>query len=433
MKKIFSILISCISLFGCTNHSAKIADEKDFSNLLETAQLNQHLELLKMDMNFWNSRLQKNNSDLGAQVKMASLYNKLFQYIGNINDVHKSDSLYHAANKLQKHFGSGIYRSLAANCVTQHQFKQADLYLDTAAAMGDDRSLTSLQQFDVKLELGQYNQAEKILNSFRYKNTFEYYIRLSKLQDHKGNAEESIRMMEKALAEMESAKNDHLILWAKTNLADMYGHHNRVEDAYRLYVNVIHADPNYYQAWKGIAWIAFSHDRNTAIAKKILGWLKANHPVPDYDLLLAEIASFENDLSGKNNYITSFINEVSKPVYGDMYNKYLFALLTDEQQNFSAAMRIAETEVNNRPTPQSYDLLAWANYKTGNFSEAGQIARAQVIKRTFEPTASFHIGLILKSTGNKKMARQYLLNALESSFELGPLVTNEIKRELKTL
>lgn len=433
MKNIFLILICCISVFSCTNHSATIADEKDFSSLLETVQPNRHLQLLEMDMNFWNSRLQKNNSDLVAQVKMASLYNRQFQYSGNINDVHKSDSLYHAANNLQKHFGSGIYRSLAANCVTQHQFKQADLYLDTATAMGDDRFLTSLQQFDVKLELGQYNQAEKILNSFRYKNTFEYYIRSSKLEDHKGNAEESIRMMEKALAEMESAKNEHLILWAKTNLADMYGHHNKVEDAYRLYLAVIHTDPHYYQAWKGIAWIAFSHDRNTTAAKKILGWLKANHPVPDYDLLLADIASFENDLTAKNNYISSFINEVSKPSYGDMYNKYLFALLTDEQQNYTAAMRIAETEVNNRPTPQSYDLLAWAIFKKGNASEAAQIAKAQVIKRTFEPTALFHIGLILKYTGNKQLARQYLSNALESSFELGPLVTNEIKQELKTL
>lgn len=433
MKKIFPIIICCISLFSCTNDSVKIADEKDFSSLLLTVLPNRHLQLLEMDMNFWSSRLQKNNSDLGAQLKMASLYNRLFQYRGNINDVHISDSLYHAANNLQKHFGSGIYRSLAANCVTQHQFKQADLYLDTAAAMGDDRFLTSLQQFDVKMELGQYNQAEKILNSFQYKNSFEYYIRSSKLEDHKGHAEESMHMMEKALAEMESAKNEHLILWVKTNLADMYGHHNKVEDAYRLYLSVIHTDPHYYQAWKGIAWIAFSHDRNTSTAKKILGWLKANHPVPDYDLLLAEIASFENDLTAKNNYITSFINEVSKPAYGDMYNKYLFAMLTDEQQNYTAAMHIAETEVNNRPTPQSYDLLAWAIFKKGNAAEAAQIARAQVIKRTFEPTALFHTGVVLKYSGNKNLAKEYLTIALESSFELGPLVTNEIKQELKTL
>ena len=430
-----SIIVCWFSfLLACSSKNKAVVQEEIINTLMKQKSTNASSEVLKADMQFWTKRLEeKANDDVVAQIKLAGLYSRRFQYSGNINDVHQSDSLYRVANQIQHKFGSGVYRSLAANCVTQHKFLQADLYLDSAAIMGDDLYFTKLQQFDVKLELGQMKEAEAILKSLRSKTNFDYYSRAAKLEDHKGNSEASISFMEKAYADVLESKNEQLLLWVKTNLADMYGHNNRIQESYQLYTEVIKENPDYFHAWKGIAWIAYSNDKNTTLAKKILIWLQEKHPVPDYDLLLSEIAAFEQNNDAKNKYLASFIDKVSNPAYGDMYNKYMFSILSDELNDPKAAMKIAQTEINNRPTPQSYELFAWALYKNGQLNEATRIAQSRIINKTFEPDALFHIGLLLKQSGDKTAAKQYLTEALESSFELGPLVTNEIKQELKTL
>ncbi|MEJ8842269.1 tetratricopeptide repeat protein [Lacibacter sp. H375] len=433
MYKSFIILCCTVLMAACSKNGKPVVQEEKIMALLEQTTSAKALETIAADMKFWNDRLAITADDMSSQIKLASLYNQRFQYSGQISDIHKSDSLYHVANRLQKRFSSGIYRSLASNCVTQHQFIQAERYLDTAATMGDDMYLTRLQQFDVKLELGNYNRAEAILNAFRHKNNFDYYTRASKLEDHKGNSEASISFMEKAYADIKESKKDQLLPWVKTNLADMYGHNNRISESYQLYTEVVKDHPDYYHAWKGIAWIAYSHDKNTEFAKKILLWLQEQHPVPDYDLMLSEIAAFEQNNQAKNQYLASFVDKVSNPAYGDMYNKYLFTIMSDELNNQSSAMSIAQKEISNRPTPQSYELFAWSLYKNGQLDEAVKIAESRIINKTFEPDALYHIGLLLKKSGKPKLAKQYLAEALESSFELGPVTANEIKAELKTL
>jgi hypothetical protein len=430
-----SFIIGCCTMLlaACSKNTKPIVQEEKIAALLQQKTSADAAAMIETDMQFWNNRLATTVDDMSSQIKLASLYNQRFQYSGQISDIHKSDSLFQVANQLQKNFSSGIYRSLAANCVTQHQFIQADRYLDTAFKMGDDLYLTRLQQFDVKLELGQYTQAEKILNAFRYKNNFDYYTRAAKLEDHKGNSDASISFMEKAYADVKESKKEQLLLWVKTNLADMYGHNNRISESYQLYTEVLKAHPDYYHAWKGIAWIAYSHDKNTTLAKKILMWLQQKHPIPDYDLMLSEIAAFEKNNAAKNKWLASFIDKASNPAYGDMYNKYLFTIMSDELNDRSAAMTIAQKEISNRPTPQSYELLAWSLYKNGQVDEAVKIAESRIINKTFEPEALYHIGMLLKKSGKPKMAKQYLTDALESSFELGPVTANEIKLELKTL
>ncbi len=54
-------------------------------------------------------------------------------------------------------------------------------------------------------------------------------------------------------------------------------------------------DPHYYHALKGIAWLAFSHDKDVANARKIIAYLQQRHPVPDYELLLSQMAAVEQD------------------------------------------------------------------------------------------------------------------------------------------
>ena len=121
------------------------------------------------------------------------------------------------------------------------------------------------------------------------------------------------------------------------------------------------------------------------------------------------------------------------PEYKNMYHKYLATLEAEEFENPDAAVSIAMEEIANRPTPQSYDLLAWAYYHQNNFPEALSIATRQVENQTFEPEAFYHLGMIYQANGNNEKASYYLNEALASEFELGPSISKKIKTALKNL
>jgi tetratricopeptide (TPR) repeat protein len=116
-----------------------------------------------------------------------------------------------------------------------------------------------------------------------------------------------------------------------------------------------------------------------------------------------------------------------------MYHKYLATIEAEDFGNADESVEIAKIEIENRPTPQSFDLLAWGLYHQGNFSEALEVARQKVEGQTFEPEAYYHLGRIYLANGNHLKSKQYLEEALKSEFELGPTVTREILEALKTI
>jgi hypothetical protein len=56
-----------------------------------------------------------------------------------------------------------------------------------------------------------------------------------------------------------------------------------------------------------------------------------------------------------------------------------------------------------------------------------------VLDRTGEPKALFHSGVILAGSGHKKEAKKYLEEALDASYELGPVAAMEIREGLRRL
>ncbi len=433
----FIIKILCLCIFylyiSFASKNKEITNEQDYLEYIVPGKANESPALIQIerDLEFWKERSNRYPDDLSGQIKVAALLSKRYSYSGDINDMHLSDSLYRIANQFQKKFSSALYRSLAANDITQHRFREAFINLDSALQMGDDKSLTMLQRFDVELELGNAMFAQQILNDFANKTSFEFLSRDAKLKDHHGKLNAAIQDMEMAVNKVKLSENKNLYSWTMATLGDMYGHANRYKESYHAYLEVLETDPAYYHALKGIAWLALSHDKNTKAAKKNLEYLKNQHPVPEYDLLLAEVAAYENNNELKDSYLRSFVTEAGGSKYGDMYNKYLFSIYSDVWNEYDKALQIAQREIRNRPTPDSYHLLSWALFKSGKIEEAMETIEKYVSQKCFEPDAKYHLGMIYSGIGNKEMANTYLKEALMSSYELGPVTTSEIQKFLK--
>jgi tetratricopeptide (TPR) repeat protein len=429
MKKVYYSLL--IVLASCRQQP--ITNPKDYAAYLKPTP-NTRLQQIDTELAFWTNKLANSPGDIIAQSKLAGLLTKRFAYSGNITEIHRADSLYRAVNVINHTTSSGTFRSLAANCITQHRFQQAQLYIDSALVLGDDKYLTVLMEFDVAMELGNRYRAQRALTSLADKTSFEYLIREAKYKDHvEGDLEAAITLMEKAFDKIKDNPTPALFCWTKTNLGDLYGHANRYRESYQCYLEVLSKDPHYYHALKGIAWLAFSHDNNVANARKIVAYLQQRHPIPDYELLFSQMAASQQDSITYKQHIDRFMTATHNELYGGMYNKYLFAIEANEAHNASRCLQIAQEEVAHRPTPEAFSWLAWAYCRNGDLKKAMETARLYVANKCFEPDAQYYLGKIYQAAGNNNMARTYLKAAQESSYELGPVVSYKIKESLKAL
>src|SRR5690349_9793016 len=76
-----------------------------------------------------------------------------------------------------------------------------------------------------------------------------------------------------------------------------------------------------------------SHDKDVANARKIVAYLQQRHPVPDYELLLSQMAAVEKDSIQYKQHLKTFMTATGNSVYGGMYNKYLFNIEADEMND----------------------------------------------------------------------------------------------------
>lgn len=417
----FSIATSCK-----TSTNKQITNTKDYNEFLISSE-NTSLENIQKDFNFWKQKLEKTPNQYPYYVKLASANNAIFKLTGEIESLKEAEHNLVLANEKTSYNNAGYLRSLSRNYISQHRFKEALELLKKAEINGQDLQQTQFMLIDVNLELGNLEETEKYLSKVKNFKSFDYLLRISKYNDHIGNLNKAIEYLEASLEIAKSSNNKTLIQWNYTNLADYYGHAGRIKDSYNSYIKALKLNANDSYAKKGIAWIVYSYERNPQEALRILETVTKENKAPDYHLLKAEILEFMGNLEEKEKEIKKYLVKVSDKNYGVMYHKYDVLLYADDATKSSKALEIAAQEVSERPTAQSYDLLAWSYLKNGQKEKALEISKKHVINKTFEPEALLHTAYILKANGRIEDAIKLKEDLIESIYELGPLTESEIK------
>jgi tetratricopeptide (TPR) repeat protein len=422
LLNIFPLLI-IIVIYSC--NSNKVTNTQDYSTFLKTQS--EESSLLAAAQ-IWTDKLEATPNQFPYLAKRANAYTELFNTTGNIDYLIKAEKDLKTAVEVTNNKNPSYLKSLAANYISQHRFKEALELLKQAEQIGDKLNGTKKMLFDVHLELGNYIHAEAYLKDIKNTSDFDYLIRLAKWQDHKGNLDGAILQMEKATAIAESSNLKGLKQWAYTNLADFYGHSGEIEKSYHFYLNALKLNPNDAYAKKGIAWILYSYENNPEEALKILNHIATYYSAPDYDLLKAEIAQYINNTELKSRAMSNYRDAVRNEQYGDMYNKYDVIVYADDMLLPERALEIAKREVENRPTPQSYDLLAWSYFKKGNVEKANAIIEDYVEGQTSEPDVLYHMAEIFKAVGKIEKVKPLKHELVASLYELGPTMTGKINQ-----
>ncbi|NNJ80697.1 MAG: tetratricopeptide repeat protein, partial [Flavobacteriaceae bacterium] len=364
-------------------------------------------------------------SGVGDLGPLAAAYTKLFQATGNASYLSDAESLYMKAMAISANNKDIYARGLARTYISQHRFKEAEEILRESYQGISSKRATEFMLFDALMELGNYDEAETFLKKLQNTSDYNYLIRKAKWSDHKGDLTNAINYMETAKDIAESRDSKTLKIWTYSNLGDFYGHDGRIRDAYLNYLKTLELQPDNAYVKKGIAWIAYSYEEDVEEVRRILDSVMVNHKVPDYYLILADMAEYEGNEKLMNSLLDKFIETASSNVYGAMYNTSLIEVLTESRPE--KARRMAEIEIENRPTPEIYALLAYTMAMTGDKEEAGEIIDSHVRKKTFEPMSLYFSASVYKLNGNTKELKGVKKELEEASFELGPVLVKKIK------
>lgn len=435
----YAIFIFIVGLFSSCDQS-EISREpivqtkviKDILVKIDQEQiLNTQKEKIEEEITFWKSKEEAQKGAFLYSEKIGHLYAELFKITGEVKNIIQSNEYFEkAANSTTGTRRANQLLALSSNSVKLHRFQDALEYSTDAYHEAKNKYAPALMTFDAAMELGDYEYAGEILDQYKDEKSYDYLVRYAKYLDHKGDLENAIATMEKAF-ELVRNKNQELYLWTLSNLGDMYGHDGQIKKSYDTYVTVLEQDPTNLHVLKGIAWIAFVNDKNYGLAKDILYTVKSNTKLPDAELILADIAEVEGNKEAVQGYKDDFMSIALHPDYQHLYATYMAELYLDESDFHKMALDIAYEEVLSRPTPETYSLLAWAHYRIGNLDEANQIITENTIGKSYEPNVVYRSGVIMAATGNKKLGRKLLKEAIDARYELGPIIADDIKEKLE--
>ncbi|MFD0861367.1 hypothetical protein ACFQ1M_04045 [Sungkyunkwania multivorans] len=411
---------------GCTGGSEKITDRSDYDTYL-MVDSSEKTSNLKREVAFWSQKVNRDSIQIISLGKLGDLYTQLFDRTGDIQFLKDAEQVLAKAADVAA-IGKDSYRfALARNYVTQHRFKDA---LALLQQVNEDTGVVSkplaMQLFDIHLELGNDMAAEEYLGIFKNDYSFDALIRIAKWQDSLGELDAAIFYMESAMKLAKKSKNKSLMLWSYSNLADFYGHAGRLQQSYEYYLKALQLDQDDTYALKGIAWILFSKEGDANEASRILDAISLKKNTPDLQLFKEKIArSLQNEKEVEQQRLAYF-TQVTDANYGVMYDSYSIELLVENPTTLEKAISLAKNEVNNRPTPETYGLLAYALFKSGAKQVALQIIEAHVAGKTSEPKTLYHMAAIYKAN-NKTMEVIPLKDELKASlFELGPIYHEKI-------
>ncbi|MEP0987131.1 hypothetical protein [Ekhidna sp.] len=417
-------LFLIVILTSCNFEESKrefVVIDSDLQNFLKHSPQDRLLNA-EADYYFWLKKLDEIPQGYIYLQKAANASLKLFEITGKPKYLELNKDLLQKASLIIQ--GKNQVNNLLLLSHAEmmlHNFKAAVNYSVKARSLTDEKFGPLMMQYDGEIELGNYQIAYQLLNRAKQPESVDYLIRFAKFKDHIGQLDSAIYYCEKALKFVESPEKRN---WIVSNLGDLYGHAGLIKRSYTKYIEALSYNPNDFHALRGIIWIAFSYDQNYPLAKKLCQYLISNSANPEYLLLLADINEAMGQIDAATMHRNSFINKATFPIY----NSYLIPTMAEVDSQ--KAVELALTEVDSRPTPEMFSLLAWAYYKNGENQKAIWLLEDEVKGRTHEPLAIYRMAMIYKEVKEHQKSDLLFQEVIDAEFEVGPNIMQYVPKDL---
>jgi hypothetical protein len=418
IRSLIAAFFLMLIISSCKNYGKPIVDTRFTDSLLANYTVSGIEKMSGADLDFWKKRLDSNPGTYTAQVRYAGGLAQRFHLYGDVTDLQQADSILILMNSAFKEKEGGLLRSLASLNITMHRFGKADQYAQKAMAVGSEKYATTLLYFDTQFELGSYTLASRALQSCAATNEYGYFFRLSKWKHFLGETDSAVFYMQKAA----DRSGNSLVLkqTALSNMADLYMHEGELKKANELYMANLRQNAADFHSLQGLGRIALMKDNNPVAAEKIFRFITTKNKLPDAVYNLEWVAEQKQDTLLQKNRATEFVNKATASDYGGMYNRYLVELYTGILNDPAKALAIAEKELANRSTPQTYAWLVWALHASGNDTRALEVYKAKVSGKPLEALELYWMGKMMKAIGENYNAGEFFKAANKNFYDLSP-------------
>ena len=415
-------------MLACNHEKGQIVSHIYIDSLISNYREPDFARLNDSSMQFWRNRIDPKLPGLVSETKYAGTLSLRFHLFGDIQDIKKADSI---IRKLDFHFNQKEAQAdltLVNYSILQHRFKEADSWLEKARHNGLKKYDQLSSSFDVDFELGRNFQASNELKSLKSSADYGYFFRRSKMDHLNGLLDSSIHAMLEA-AKLEE-NSPYLFQVALSNAADLYIHAGDLNQAAALYQRCLAINSADFHSLTGLGWIALVHDKNDSLAKKIFEFVRTKNKLPDPLFKLTQTAQMNGDSSEQKKWALAFESEATKPVYGNMYNKYIIELYTGILNDPARAEQISLHELENRATAQTHAWYAWSLFSNNKKKEAYEQFEKNVSGRPLEGLELYWMGKIMQGMNKGYNAQSFFKAAYLNKFDLSPLIIQDLEKQL---
>lgn len=297
--------------------------------------------------------------------------------------------------------------------LSRHHFKEALELSQKALAINPYSTYTYGVMVDAQVELGMYDDAiENVQKMINIRPDLGSYSRVSYVRELKGDIQGAIDAMKSAVTAGSPVTEN--TAWCRIQLGNLFYNKGDVETSEKIFQFVVKDFPNYIHGYGGLAKIKVFQKKYSEAIELYNKALEKN-TLPEYLIALGDLyfLNGEKEKSEEQYQKVKFITTMFKDKGVDT-DLELALFNADHNRKLKESLEDAQESLENgSKSIKTYHVIAWTNYKLGNFDEAGINIQHALRLGTKDPLMSYHAGKIYQKLGQHDNAKQYLDFALQ--------------------
>src|SRR5438094_2156258 len=372
---------------------------------------------------FFETHLVQDPDNFMVGGQLVARYLMRFQVAADLEDVRRAEVV--ARSVLPRGSDTaGAFARLGVVYLTQHKFAEAYAAARSAVAWNPRNQEALGLLFDAGVATGRYAVAESTLSRLA-PGRVSYQLRLAHWRTARGRTDGAYHAMAHACRQLPRAQiRPQAVAWCLTELAKIRHVREGEAAAAALYRRALEIQPGYRAALEGLADLAYAR-RDWAEAARLFRRIAADAH-PDLYLRLAEAHSALGDSAAAARWERTFLRVARAPGAEALYAHPLALYYAERPLTLDTALAIARRDVARRPAVESYDVLSWVLFRSG---EPAQALAASDRARSWgapSPTIEYHRARILKALGRDTESAALLQVVLARPSLLDPQALGEL-------
>ncbi|HUQ80263.1 MAG TPA: tetratricopeptide repeat protein [Gemmatimonadaceae bacterium] len=369
-------------------------------------------ETRSLDIEFYERRIAEDTLSAADRSRLASLYLQRARETGSYPDYERAAVLASASLALRESHNEATYVLLASALLAKHDFTEAlrvarRLYaFDTT-----DASHTALLA-EVELEVGDYSSAAQHFSAVsRSADNPSIAARLARWYEVTGRIDKARSILRQSAARL-AGVNDvprEQLAWFHYRLGELLMRSGQLDYADSSFRRALVALPTDHRALGGLARLASARGDWNAVVEHGANAIAVQLDPATLGTMSDAYAALGDTAQARSFADAMAVSALGQP--GAIHRAWGLFLL-DHDRDIARVLREARREIAGRRDVYGYDLLAWAQYKSGRVADARRSAASALSQDTEDATLLYHAGMIALAAGDSVEARRRLVQSL---------------------